>query len=314
VATVLDRRSEGTPQQAAPIAPPSSVEALTAALIRPIDRPWPKICLTSGCDLQMAALASASVGGSIYMAKAGEANRIQTAQSSRGYLSAIESSFVGRADSQGYVPYSSISRGIKILDNRTGQVQTVDMDKVTNADRSIPVLDADVDFVARIIRRLRDAEYRVTPFNWTVVPTKVVNSSSFPDPPFVFVYTSILDLTNRDPNQVAFVIAHEIGHTIDAKSCSASGSPFDASLGITLIQNQFQKFCENHADNVGLQLVAGAGFDPRAAVALFQKLQWYQQQAGMSDASAFLGNHPLNASRIKNVEDLLPIIERTTAK
>jgi hypothetical protein len=33
-----------------------------------------------------------------------------------------------------------------------------------------------------------------------------------------------------------------------------------------LIQNQFQKFCENHADNVGLQLAVGAGFDLTGAI------------------------------------------------
>jgi hypothetical protein len=128
------------------------------------------------------------------------------------------------------------------------------------------------------------------------------------------VYTSILDLTNRDPNEVAFVIGHEIGHTIDAQSCSGSGSPFNASFGISFIQDQFQKFCENHADNVGLQLAAGAGFDLTGAIKLLQDLQWYQEKSGISNASAFLANHPLNSSRIKNVEELEPIIESQIEK
>ena len=247
----------------------------------------------------MASLQASSVSGAVYMSKSGQANMIQSAQSQRQVVAALEAPFLGRANPNGYVPYSRIPP---------------DMDKVTNADRSIPVSPADVDFVAKIISRIHNGKYLVTDFQWTLVPTGIPNSSAFPDPPFVFVYTSILDLTSRDPNEVAFVIGHEIGHTIDAQSCSGSGSPFNASFGISFIQNQFQKLCENHADNVGLQLAAGAGFDLTGAIKLFEDLQWYQEKSGISNASAFLANHPLNSSRIKNVEELKPIIESQIEK
>jgi len=262
-------------------------------------KPWPRICLTSGCNWEMASLQASSVGGAAYMSKSGQANMIQSAQSKRQLVAALEAPFLGRGNPNGYVPYSKIP---------------LEMDKVTNADRSIPVSPADVDFVAKIISRIHNGKYLVTDFKWTLVPTGIPNSSAFPDPPFVFVYTSILDLTSRDPNEVAFVIGHEIGHTIDAQSCSGSGDPFNASLGISFIQNQFQKFCENHADNVGLQLAAGAGFDLTGAIKLFQDLQWYQEKSGISNASVFLANHPLNSYRIKNVEELEPIIESQIEK
>jgi len=51
------------------------------------------------------------------------------------------------------------------------------------------------------------------------------------------------------------------------------------------------------------------GYDLTGAIKLFQDLQWYQEKSGISNASAFLANHPLNSSRIKNVEELEPIIE-----
>jgi len=79
-------------------------------------------------------------------------------------------------------------------------------------------------------------------------------------------------------------------------------------MGITLIQNQFDKSCENHGDNIGLQLVRGAGFDPAAAIKAFQEFELEEKRHGIGSVSAFLGNHPLNSSRIKNVEKLLPII------
>jgi peptidase M48-like protein len=290
-----------------PVSVPTPTISASASPTMPAARPivprqkktWPNICLTKGCNLQMIALAGASIGGDVYMAKNGQANMIQTPQAIRQQIATIEAPFISRANSEGYVPYSAIPPYV---------------DKVTNADRSLPVSAADVEFVTQIIDRIRTGPYRVTNFKWTLVPTRVVNSSAFPDPPFVFVYTSILDLSRRDPDQIAFVISHEIGHTIDAQSCSGSGSPFNASFGIPLIQNQFQKFCENHADNVGLQLAAGAGFDPTGAIKLFQELQGYQDKTGMSNGDAFLSNHPLNSSRIQNVKELEPIIANQVQK
>lgn len=277
-------------------------------------KPEPKICLTSGCNWQIMALSLGSAGGSVQMARTGQGNNIQTSADIRRSNASIEAAF-GAASSDGYVSYSSIPTLITAWDNDTRQNSTFDFDKmVTKADRSIPVSQTDVDFVAGIIKRLRDGKYRVPDFKWTLVPTKTLNSMAFPDPPFVFVFTDLLDELHRDPDQVAFVIGHEIGHMIDAQSCSGSGVAHNAAMGIKLAEDQFTKFCENHADNIGLQLVAGAGFDPAAAIKTFEALELNQKQQGIDSVSAFFGNHPLNSSRIENVEKLLPIIKKEVEK
>jgi Peptidase family M48 len=269
-------------------------------------KPWPKICLTKGCEWQEIALASSGLAGTITMAERNQGSSIQTADALRREDAFIEGEFKAAPDGGGYVPFSSAPQAFII--QAAGKRTLVDFDKLYGADRSVPIRPEDAALIASIFDRIRSGPYRVTDFHWTIVPTNVVNSSSFPDPPFVNVYSAILDFTGRDPDELAFVLAHEIGHTIDAQACSGSGMAHNASFGIPQVENQFFKFCENHADNIGLQLMVGAGYNPRGAIRLFQKLEAYQTQQGMTDVSAFLGNHPLNASRIQNIERILPII------
>ncbi|MCL5670127.1 MAG: M48 family metalloprotease, partial [Acidobacteria bacterium] len=267
---------------------------------------------TNGCNWQQVSLSLASIGGDVYEAKTGNANKVVTENDLTKLDTYIESQFRSQPDTTGYASYAWFSTAI----NRPIGVQgpPIPTDKLFGANRSIPVTQADFQFVSRIIERLRAGKYRVTNFKWTIVPTTQINSSSFPNPPFVFVYSSMLDFLNRNPDEMAFVIGHEIGHTIDANTCSGSGVATNASFGIPLIQDQWWKFCENHADNIGLQLMSGAGYNPRAAITVFQKLEALQLKQGVPDMKDFFGNHPLNSSRIKNVEKLLPIIEKQVGK
>src|ERR1700739_310426 len=160
------------PSRSSSLATPPNLES-RRSLARQ-KKPWPRICLTSGCNWEMASLQASSVGGAAYMSKSGQANMIQSAQSKRQLVAALEAPFLGPGNPNGYVPYSKIP---------------LEMDKVTNADRSIPVSPADVDFVAKIISRIHNGKYLVTDFKWTLVPTGIPNSSAFPDPQLIFVYT-----------------------------------------------------------------------------------------------------------------------------
>jgi Peptidase family M48 len=285
---------------------------MVAGSVRAQNKPLPKICLTKGCVLQEMALAAASTAGSIQATREHRADLIQTRDTALKVWTPILSRF-GKPDSRGYVAYSTIPQEITLTD-ATGKSTVLNLDeKLYGADRSIEIKPEDVDFVAGIIDRLRNGPYRTMPIHWTIVPTKTVNSSAIPFPPFVNVFSAMLDFTDRDPDMMAFVIAHEMGHTMDAQACSGSGMAHNAGLifpgvEIRIIENQFFKFCENHADNIGLQLAGGAGYDPRAAIKLFGLLEEYQRQHGASGLNAFLGNHPLNSSRIANAEKVIGIL------
>ncbi len=59
---------------------------------------------------------------------------------------------------------------------------------------------------------------------------------------------------------------------------------------------------ESEADLIGLQLMAKAGFDPRAAVRLWVNMS---QQSG-ANPPEFLSTHPSDAHRIANIKKHLP--------
>jgi hypothetical protein len=75
-----------------------------------------------------------------------------------------------------------------------------------------------------------------------------------------------------------------------------------AAMAITLPNS---REAENEADQIGIELAARAGFDPRAAVTLRQKMQG---QAGASKAE-FLSTHPSNETRIQNLSALVPRVD-----
>lgn len=55
---------------------------------------------------------------------------------------------------------------------------------------------------------------------------------------------------------------------------------------------------EREADRIGVELAARAGYDPRAAVTLWQKMA----QAGGGGTPQFLSTHPSEQSRIQDLQ------------
>jgi predicted Zn-dependent protease len=71
---------------------------------------------------------------------------------------------------------------------------------------------------------------------------------------------------------------------------------------------------ETEADRIGVELAARAGFDPHAAVTLWQKMA----KLGGSQPPQFLSTHPSHASRIDDlkgyVEKVRPLYAAARAK
>ena len=56
---------------------------------------------------------------------------------------------------------------------------------------------------------------------------------------------------------------------------------------------------------MGLELMARAGYDPRAGVTLWQKMS---NASRGSQPPAFLSSHPTNESRVQTIQSLLPVV------
>ena len=79
-----------------------------------------------------------------------------------------------------------------------------------------------------------------------------------------------------------------------------------ANLGTQLLSLKFSRSDETEADLVGLELAARAGFDPQAAVRLWQKMG---QATGGSGGIAFLSTHPSGPERIRELQQNVPKVQ-----
>ncbi len=147
----------------------------------------------------------------------------------------------------------------------------------------------------------------------------------------VGVYTGIFKVA-RDQDQLAGVIAHEIGHVVSRHHDERITRQMGAQAGVQLLgalagnygnlasqggsllaQTGFllpgSRAQESEADVVGQQLMAQAGFDPRGAVNLWQNMI----SAGGSRPPQWLSTHPDPQARIGELQsraaDLVPTMQ-----
>lgn len=157
----------------------------------------------------------------------------------------------------------------------------------------------------------------------------------------VGVHTGIFQVA-RDQDQLAAVIAHEIGHVIarhhderitrqygaagalqviggllgarygeGVGNAAMQGGSIAAQAGFLLPGSRVQ---ETEADVVGQQLMAKAGFDPRKAVDLWQNMI---AASGGNQPPQWLSTHPNPQVRIGELQaraqDLVPVYEQARA-
>jgi predicted Zn-dependent protease len=189
--------------------------------------------------------------------------------------------------------------------------------------------------VGAIVREL-PAQWQSTGWETAVFVDNEPNAFALPGGK-VGVYTGIFKVA-RNQDQLAAVIAHEIGHVVSrhhderltrqagaqgalqivgallgsrygegAANAAVQGGSVLAQTGFLLPGSRAQ---ETEADVVGQQLMAKAGFDPREAVNLWQNMI----EAGGSRPPQWLSTHPDPQSRIGELRDraagLVPTYEQ----
>ena len=133
----------------------------------------------------------------------------------------------------------------------------------------------------------------------------------------------------ENQDQLATVIGHEVGHVIAEHSNERvsqssllqtgmqagsaalemgnvqyrneimQGLGLGAQYGVIL---PFSRSHESEADQVGLDLMAKAGFNPKESVTLWQNMS----KAGSGNTPEFMSTHPAPANRIKELQAKLP--------
>ncbi len=173
-------------------------------------------------------------------------------------------------------------------------------------------------------------EQEIKNYKWEfnlIQDDKTVNAWCMPGGK-VAVYTGLLPFT-QDENGLAVVMGHEVAHAIarhGSERMSQGLLTQFAGIGLSVALSRYpgatsdlfmqafgvgtqvgvllpySRLQENEADRIGLILMAKAGYDPRTAVGLWQRMN----AKGGSKPPEFLSTHPAPASRIQNIESLMP--------
>lgn len=165
-------------------------------------------------------------------------------------------------------------------------------------------------------------------WNWevNVITSDELNAFCMPGGK-IMVYSGLITQLELTDAELANVLGHEIAHALRehvreqmsqallAQGAIGAGAAIfglgDASsnaagLGYqALLATKFSRTDESEADRIGLELAARAGYDPRAGITLWQKMTSASQGGKPPE---FLSSHPADASRVKEIQELLPTV------
>ncbi|MGB5245192.1 MAG: M48 family metallopeptidase, partial [Woeseia sp.] len=159
-----------------------------------------------------------------------------------------------------------------------------------------------------------------------VITSKELNAFCMPGGKLM-VYSGLITQLDLTDAQLANVLGHEIAHALRehvreqmsqalvAEGAIGVGAAVfglgDASANVAgagyqaLLATRFSRTDESEADRIGLELAARAGYDPREGITLWQKMTSANQGGKPPE---FLSSHPADASRVKQIQGLLPTV------
>ena len=163
--------------------------------------------------------------------------------------------------------------------------------------------------------------------NWEIAVFQDESANAFALPGGkIGVNTGLLKVA-EDQNQLGTVIGHEVAHVLANHSNERVSQEYAIQQGMELIQAvtnvqtqmgqtmmgllgvgaqfgillPYSRVHESEADLLGLNLMATAGFDPRASITLWQNME----RAGGSEPPEFLSTHPSHSTRINDLQNAM---------
>jgi predicted Zn-dependent protease len=138
------------------------------------------------------------------------------------------------------------------------------------------------------------------------------------------VYTGLIQKLDPTDDELAQVLAHEISHALANHTAERMSVALATNVGVALagvlsddaqktmsqaalaaalaIQLPNSRAAESEADEIGIELAAKAGYNPNAAVSLWEKMG----KAEGGGPPQFLSTHPSPANRQERLAELAP--------
>ena len=187
------------------------------------------------------------------------------------------------------------------------------------------------------LQRLRYIAQRIIPFSyewnerarqwkWEVnlLGSQQLNAFCMPGGKIAFYY-GILEKLRLEDDEVAAIMGHEVSHALREHARERMGKStatnavvelgsallglgnlgrYAAGMGAQLLSLRFSREDETEADLVGIELSARAGYDPAAAVRLWEKMM----AANKGAPPQWLSTHPASGTRIRDIQANLPLV------
>ncbi len=140
---------------------------------------------------------------------------------------------------------------------------------------------------------------------------------------FIFITRSLVELCDANPDEVAFILGHEMAHVIrghamnriisnSAISTAARVTPVRGILsgwlkkvGVQFLESAYSQDLESEADTIGVRLAAAAKYDPQAATRLLTRLAKLARPPQKFNLGNYFSSHPAYKTRIQNINALL---------
>jgi predicted Zn-dependent protease len=139
------------------------------------------------------------------------------------------------------------------------------------------------------------------------------------------VYTGLLQKIDPTDDELAQVLGHEISHALANHTAERMSVALATSAGLAVagalsknkdglalgavaaaaqlaIQLPNSRAAESEADRIGIELAAKAGYNPNAAISLWQKME----TVGGAGPPQFLSTHPAPGNRQQALAALVP--------
>ena len=235
--------------------------------------------------------------------------------------------FTGR-NQLNFIPTSEINQ-MSFAEYKTflSQNKTISSGKDVDLVRRV---GNDIKSAVEVYYKSKNLQGDLKNFAWefnVVDDPKTVNAFCMPGGKVV-VYTGILAVTQNE-DALAVVMGHEIGHALANHGGERMSQGLVAQLGLSSLQLAlsqkpsqtsnlllaaagagaqvgvllpFSRKHESEADEIGLYLMAMAGYDPNAAVPFWERMN----KMGGSRPPEFLSTHPDPTKRSERLKSLVP--------